>query len=153
MYRMLQFICRDSTQHSGLSYIEVPTNPTQDPKKCTDWTKINTPHKIAKYLLKRKIKHFGQAQGTSFTTFPLNVEIDFISSTYISKSILSGIFVPEDINKLMTLFLSHMKHKTKPDFLPEKSWKQRSLRNLPFGQKRQPRLPPDIIWDITAPYC
>jgi hypothetical protein len=76
MYRKLRFICRDSTEQSGLSYIEVPTNPSEDPKKCTDWTKINTPDKITQYLLEHNHKHFGQARGTPFTTFPLNVEIN-----------------------------------------------------------------------------
>jgi hypothetical protein len=90
MYRKLRFIRRDSTQQSGLSFIEVPTNPSDDPKKCTDWTKIDNPQEITQYLLERNQKHFGQAQGTPFTTFPLNVEIDFSASTNISELILQG---------------------------------------------------------------
>jgi hypothetical protein len=42
-YRKLCFIRRDSTQQSGLASIQVPTDPQLDPKKCKDWTAIDTP--------------------------------------------------------------------------------------------------------------
>ena len=61
MYRKLQFIRRDGTQQTGLTRIEVPSNPSQDPKQCVEWKTIDRPDEITRYLLDRNQKHFGQA--------------------------------------------------------------------------------------------
>jgi hypothetical protein len=68
--------------------------------------------------LERNRKHFWEARGTPFTTFPLNVEINYSSSTHISELVLSGDYLPEGIGKLAALFLAHMNHKTLPNAFP-----------------------------------
>lgn len=68
MYRKLRYIRKDSTQQSGLSRLQVPVDSNIDPKKCTDWKVIDTPHEITQYLLERNRAHFGQAKDTPFAT-------------------------------------------------------------------------------------
>jgi hypothetical protein len=87
MYKKIRLICRDSIQQSGLSRIQVSTDPTQDPKKCNDWTTIDNPQEMTWYLLERNQKHFGQAAGTPFTLPPLCLEINFSASTQTSELI------------------------------------------------------------------
>jgi hypothetical protein len=117
MYRKLRFIRQDSPQQSGLSRIEVPTNPNDDPKKCNDWTTIDTPAEMTKYLLERNQKHFGQAQGTPFTIPPLSVSVNFSASTQTSDLILTGQFEDEELNDLMTMFVTHLTNKTPLDYI------------------------------------
>jgi hypothetical protein len=56
----LGFLLKEGDHQSCLAQLEVPTDPTQDPKRCTDWT-IDTPEEITRYLLERNQKHFRQA--------------------------------------------------------------------------------------------
>jgi hypothetical protein len=51
MYRKLRFVCKDCTRQPGLSSLLIPTNPLDDPKKCNDWTTVDTPAEITQYLL------------------------------------------------------------------------------------------------------
>jgi hypothetical protein len=81
MYKKLRFIRRDNTNQSGLSRLEVPTDPTDDPKKCTSWKTVNSAEEITQYLLARNRSHFGQAAGTPFTVPPLKQIVDFRAST------------------------------------------------------------------------
>jgi hypothetical protein len=110
MYRKLRFIRQESGQQSGLSRIEMP-NPTDDPKQCNDWTTIDAPAEMTKYLLERNQKHFGQAQGTPFTLPPLSMSIDFIASTHTSNLILTGNFDDQELNNLTSMFVQHLKNK------------------------------------------
>jgi hypothetical protein len=126
MYRKLRFIRQDSAQQSGLSRIEVPTNPTDDPKKCNDWTTIDAPAEMTKYLLERNQKHFGQAQGTPFTIPPFSATIDFSASTHTSDLILTGNFDDAELNDLTTMFVTHLTNKTPLDYI-ESSLKEEEI--------------------------
>jgi hypothetical protein len=60
-------------QRSSLNTIDVPyldenKQPTNDPDKAAIWTTISDPMEIEERLLACNISHFGQAQGTLFTT-------------------------------------------------------------------------------------
>ena len=81
MYKKLRFIRRDGTRQQGLTQIQVPSDPSDDPKSCTDWKTIDTPEEITRYLLARNQAHFGQAAGTPFSVPPLSVQVDFSAST------------------------------------------------------------------------
>jgi hypothetical protein len=61
------------TESGGLSYILVPENFSPedfpyDPETVYNWETVHDPDKIQN----RNITHFGQAQGTPFTTPPLD---------------------------------------------------------------------------------
>jgi hypothetical protein len=58
---------------SSLNTIEIPLNdanhqPTDDPDKAVTWQTITDPIIIEEQILARNVKHFGQAQGSLFTT-------------------------------------------------------------------------------------
>jgi hypothetical protein len=60
-------------QRSSLNTIDVPyldenKQPTNDPDRATIWTTISDPIEIEERILACNISHFGQAQGTLFTT-------------------------------------------------------------------------------------
>jgi hypothetical protein len=62
-----------TTHRSSLNTIEVPyrdenSQPTEDPDRAATWQTISDPLLIEERLLARNIAHFGQAQGTLFTT-------------------------------------------------------------------------------------
>lgn len=69
------------SQKSGLSVLEIPTNPTDNPKSIANipakWTTLTVPAEIESALQERNRKHFGQAQGTQFTIPPLRGQLDF----------------------------------------------------------------------------
>jgi hypothetical protein len=61
------------SQRSSLNTLNVPhlsdqSQPTDDPDKASIWKTISDPIIIEEKLLARNIKHFGQAQGSLFTT-------------------------------------------------------------------------------------
>ena len=118
MYRKLRFISKNSDQRNGLSRIEVPFDPTDDPKKCTNWKTVDTPEEITQYLLERNQLHFGQAAGTPFTIPPLNVLVDFCASTTTSELILRGNYTNPELGDLTDLLLKHLSSKTPIDLLP-----------------------------------
>jgi hypothetical protein len=51
LHAKLRFLSKDSNQQSGLKRLEVPVDPSQDPKQCTEWMTVDTPKDITKYLL------------------------------------------------------------------------------------------------------
>ena len=118
MYRKLRFIRKDSARQTGLSRIDVPMDPLEDPKKCSHWKTIDTPDEITQYLLERNKTHFGQAKGTPFTVSPLNVAVDFRSSTETCELILEGKYSNQDLDRLTQLVLKHLKHKAPIDVIP-----------------------------------
>jgi hypothetical protein len=62
-----------SSEKSSLNTIDIPhldenNQPTDDPERTKIWKTISDPLEIEEKLLARNITHFGQAQGTLFTT-------------------------------------------------------------------------------------
>jgi hypothetical protein len=71
-WRIINPVFRSAKQ-SSLSTINVPhldenCQPTDDPDRASTWATISDPIKIKERLLARNIAHFGQAQGSLFTT-------------------------------------------------------------------------------------
>ena len=118
MYAKLRFIRKDSNQGSGISTLQVPLDPSDDPKTCTAWRTVESPEAITTYLLERNQKHFGQAHGTPFTVEPLASVVDFNASTTACEAILFGTFSGESIDALTQLFIHQLQLKTAIDFLP-----------------------------------
>ena len=75
---------------SQLNYIQVPTDEFAEPKDCSNWTTINSPEEIEKFLLQRNRKHFAQAAGTFPTIPPFSEDVDWAASTPESDLILNG---------------------------------------------------------------
>lgn len=62
----------------------------ENPADCTEWQMITDPVHIEYYLMLRNRLHFGQAQGTPFTTPPLSDHLDWEASSPFVEDVLTG---------------------------------------------------------------
>ena len=46
----------------GLNHVLVPTNPTDNPRTCTDWQRVDAPKELMTILQDRNRQHFGQSK-------------------------------------------------------------------------------------------
>jgi hypothetical protein len=67
----------------------------EDPKTCTVWKEISEPSELEYYIMLRNRLHFGQAEGTPFTTQPLKESIDWTATSQDSELLLSGNYTQE----------------------------------------------------------
>jgi hypothetical protein len=118
LHSKLRFISQDGTQKSTLNCLEVPLNPQQDPKSCTEWLTVDAPEEITAYLLERNRKHFSQALGTPFTVPPLNVQVDFGASTASCELMLEGAYDSQLLDDLTLLLTNHFRSLTERNVLP-----------------------------------
>ena len=120
LHAKLRFISNNGeSKTAGLTRLEVPKDPGQDPKSCSDWMVVDTPEEITRFLLERNKKHFSQAQGTPFTLSPFNVQVDFGATTESCELMLSGDYTNEDVDDLTSLVIQHFQNVTEIDILPK----------------------------------
>lgn len=96
-----------STQRSSLNTIEVPhldanSNPTDDPDQAVLWSTISDPLEIEERLLARNIAHFGQAQGTLFTTEYLQQKFGYNGVTTAVEDLMKTPFDESEFPTLTT---------------------------------------------------
>jgi ribonuclease HI len=82
---------------SGITNIEVPDkdvngNKTNDPEKAISWQRISDPAKIEECLLNRNIRHFGQAEGSFFTTPNIQQLFNYEGISCHVTNLLQGTF-------------------------------------------------------------
>ena len=81
---------------SGISHLLVPEDPdTPADNNCTDWVSISDPGEITQRLIDRIQFHFGQAQGSTWTSGPLDTSANFQAADAMAEEILNGNFVPD----------------------------------------------------------
>ena len=68
------------------------------------------PQEIEEALQKHNQTHFGQAHRSFPTIPPFSEWVDWQASTYQAKLILNGTFQQDELDKLYTLLLHHMKN-------------------------------------------
>ena len=102
--KTLQFV----RQRGGITRIEVPNNPSEDPKTCTQWKMVDIPTEILHHLQSRNQKHFGQAQGTPFTVYPLADELGFTSHTSCGALILDGQYDATHLDESVQSIIQHL---------------------------------------------
>ena len=132
--------------------MEVPRDPNQDPKHCTEWMEIDTPEAITKHLLERNQKHFGQAQGTPFTISPLQIQVDFGATTETCEMMLQGDYDETDVDDLTAMVITHFQTLTGKDVLPISISEKDMLDKYCFGLNQQPPLLLVTTWDTTVLY-
>ena len=89
LFQKLRVAANDGNR-KGVTRIEIPKDPTQDPKSCTEWTQIDIPSEVLHHLQQRNRSHFGQAHGTPFTTSPLAEQLGFKGDGWATAHILDG---------------------------------------------------------------
>ena len=93
----------------GVTRLEIPVNPQQYPKSCTEWKQIDIPEEVLKHLVARNQKHFGQAQGTPFTVDPLAEALSFDGLTPTGEDILQGAFDTMGMDENVAPLIRHMR--------------------------------------------
>ena len=108
LFQKLQTL-RQTRQRGGITRLEVPLNPQDDPKTCIHWKVIDIPTDILTQLQKQNQKHFGQAQGTPFTIPPLSDDLGFTSMTPSGKLILDGQYNVAHLDASVQLLVKHLR--------------------------------------------
>ena len=83
---------RGLNKHGGISYLLVPEDPTQDPKECENWRRVDCPDEIIALLQDRNQKHFGQSANCNLTKEPLNFTMEFTGACHRAEAMLDGTF-------------------------------------------------------------
>jgi exonuclease III len=116
MYSKLRAI---RPKHStGLSRVEVPLDPLENPKTATKWRSVDEPHAMEKAIQSRNQTHFGQAKSTIFANPPLNQDFDFPASTDDSTSLLQGEYATEDLTELQEKMIESLEALVPLDQIP-----------------------------------
>jgi hypothetical protein len=119
MYAKIRAL-RKNQSRQGITKLEVPLNPTDDPKTCRQWRTVDLPDKILALLRKRNQDHFGQAEGTPFTVGTLKQDFDFEGSTQTSEMVLEGTYTNAETDKITSAVIAFArKHTT----LNARSWR------------------------------
>jgi hypothetical protein len=95
-------------QRGGITRIEVPNDPMDDPKTCTQWKMVDIPTEILHHLQSRNRKHFGQAHGTPFTITPLVDDLGFTSHTSHGELILDGRYDASHLDDSVQVIIQHL---------------------------------------------
>lgn len=110
LFRKLKHV-RGQKTRQGVTRIEIPLHPLDDPKTCTEWTQVEVPTEILRLLQERNRKHFGQAHGTPFTIPPLAEELGFKGDGKIGDDILHGTYSSFHVlDDNVQLLLRHLHH-------------------------------------------
>ena len=120
-YRKIQFIRREPNGR-GLSEIQVPADPTMDPKQCPKdnayWRTVQTPDEITQLLIRRNRIHFGQAQGTPLTEPAIMAQVHYDGTGEAVDMILDGHYQPQNLDEASQKFINHMQRKTLQELSP-----------------------------------
>jgi hypothetical protein len=118
MYAKIRAI-RKQNNKQGITTLEVPVTPTNDPKTCTQWQTVDLPEEILDLLQQRNQSHFGQANGTPFTVGTMKQDFDFEGATHTSELVLEGEYTKEETDAITSAVIRFAKKHTTLD---SQSW-------------------------------
>ncbi len=101
-------VIRLSNQRQGVTRIEIPLHPGDDPKECQEWRQVDVPTEVLHQLQQRNRAHFGQAHGSPFTVAPLVDQLGFCGDGSGSEDILKGEFDTTDLDDNVALLIQHL---------------------------------------------
>ena len=91
LFKKLKYV-RTKEERRGVTRLEIPKDPTDDPKTCKEWKQVDVPTEILELLQTRNRLHFGQAHGTPFTVPPLSSHLGFDGDSKYGDQILNGTY-------------------------------------------------------------
>lgn len=98
-----------SAKNQSITRVEIPVNPTDNPKTCTEWKVVDIPSEVLEALQTRNRRHFGQAHGTPFTIEPLRGSFGYHGCTLAGRQVLHGNFDLESVtDRNAATILRHM---------------------------------------------
>ena len=131
IWKMLAHFSSSESPHQKLDCLEVSesrpashvpvtnTADLKDPKNLQTWKTITDPVEIEYYLMLRNQMHFGQAQGTPFTTASLTEHLNWTASTPAADEILQGSYVPSpEVSQMCTEVLAECRALAQLDSIP-----------------------------------
>lgn len=87
---------------------ELEDPKTLDRKNSSRWREIDCPREIEFYLRLRNQRHFGQAQGTPFTSPSMQKNFDWSASTQEAELVLNGEYTDEELTNVQPMFLNNL---------------------------------------------
>ena len=108
LFKKLRYV-RGGATRQGVTRLEIPLHPGDDPKACTEWRQIEVPTEIVTLLQDRNRQHFGQAKGTPFTVSPLAEQVGFTGTGVYSDQLLQGTYDATEHAPNVRLLLKHLK--------------------------------------------
>ena len=107
LFKKLKYV-RTKNDRRGVTRLEIPRDPKEDPKKCTTWKVIDVPTEILSLRQVRNRTHFGQAHGSPFTIPPLSIHLGFDGDTPQVKQILQGTYNSSSLDDKVQLLLCYL---------------------------------------------
>ena len=87
----------------------------------TQWKNVNCPKEIEFYLQLRNRRHFGQAEGTPFTSPSMKKKFNWSATTDEAELVLNGEYSDDELSQVQRMLLDHMKrvtsNQTSPTYL------------------------------------
>jgi hypothetical protein len=123
---------RNLNSKTGITRIQIPSPwPTQQDPTTGDWKdakawdkakqpfrEINLPSELEYFLIQRNHRHFGQAEGTTFTKTPFSTSLNWQADTNAADLILEGVYDTTDLEDVTALLLRHCERVTELDSIP-----------------------------------
>ena len=88
---------------------DLPDPKSVNPKDPSLWKVVNCPKEIEFYLRLRNQRHFGQAEGTPFTTPSMKQKFNWSASTNEAELVLEGNYKDDELTEIQRMLLDHMK--------------------------------------------
>ena len=107
LFKKLKYV-RTKTERRGVTRLEIPRDPSIDPKKCTEWKQVDVPTEVLDLLQSRNRMHFGQAHGTPFTVPPLSTHLGFDGDSSYGNQILNGTYDCSTLNPNVQLLIRYL---------------------------------------------
>ena len=96
---------RGLTKEGGLSYVEVPVDPEEDPKQCQQWRRVDDPVEVEEAIRNRLKKHFSQAKDCNLTSEPFDTTMLFTAACDKAEQILTGTLDTSEMDDMTTALL------------------------------------------------
>ena len=81
---------RSSVISLEVPHLDKDRNPTTNPDNCETWKTITAPNEVEEAILERNIRHFGQADGSAFTTKLMTDKFGYEGVTKYVDQLLAG---------------------------------------------------------------
>ena len=93
---------RNLAPEGGLTHVLVPDDPSNNPRTCTSWRRIDDPDDLMRTLQNRNRQHFGQPR--TLTQPPLDFTMKFTATCLVADAILERTFLQpttqQDLHRL-----------------------------------------------------
>ena len=107
---------RNKNASAGITELKIPLDHNTPPKECNSseeyWHTEQVPEEIEQLLIDCSIQHFGQANGTPFTTGTLKTALQYKGDSPTADLILEGKYNNLELNAATKLLIKHLKKRT-----------------------------------------